>query len=286
MTQEQIAKLKAAGFSDADISDYVANEGKQSAGKKPVDPQAVTSSDLPEIDVTQKSETLRNAEAAGVPTTNPGSLLTDAAAVGTAIAPYAVPAALTAGGLYGASVAKQGFNAMRAAAEARTAQANAQMAQAQGLQQRFDQRMAQRAAPPAPAAGPQIVNASGQPMRAPGPVAPAPMAAPAPAPMAAPAPAPAAAQPSMMQRGMDYASRMRQIAAQRVIPAMGQAGQAVAQTAQQAGQMAGRGLSAVANSPIARAGGMAANALYSGELNANEAEELERRRKMAPTITR
>jgi hypothetical protein len=67
---------------------------------------------------------------------------------------------------------------------------------------------------------------------------------------------------------------------------MGQAGQAVAQTAQQAGQMAGRGLSAVANSPIARAGGMAANALYSGELNANEAEELERRRKMAPTITR
>jgi hypothetical protein len=68
---------------------------------------------------------------------------------------------------------------------------------------------------------------------------------------------------------------MRQFAAQRVIP-----------VAQQAGQMAGRGLSAVANSPITRLGGMASNALYSGDLNANEAAELERRRKMAPTITR
>jgi hypothetical protein len=79
----------------------------------------------------------------------------------------------------------------------------------------------------------------------------------------------------MMQRGMDYASKMREVAAQRVLPVMGQAG-----------QMAGRGLAAVANSPVARYGGMAANALYSGDLNANEAAELERRRKMAPTITR
>jgi hypothetical protein len=78
-----------------------------------------------------------------------------------------------------------------------------------------------------------------------------------------------------MQRGTDIANQMRQFAAQRVIP-----------VAQQAGQMAGRGLAAVANSPITRAGGMAANALYSGDLNANEAAELERRRKMAPTITR
>jgi hypothetical protein len=89
------------------------------------------------------------------------------------------------------------------------------------------------------------------------------------------APAPTAAQPNMMQRGMDYASKMREVAAQRVLPVMGQAG-----------QMAGRGLAAVANSPVTRAGGMAANAMYSGDLNANEAAELERRRKMAPTITR
>ena len=94
---------------------------------------------------------------------------------------------------------------------------------------------------------------------------------------AAPAagPAPRAPAPSVMQRGTDIANQMRQFAAQRVIP-----------VAQQAGQMAGRGLAAVANSPLARVGGMASNALYSGDLNANEAAELERRRKMAPTITR
>jgi len=276
MNQEKIDRLRAAGYSDADINEYVANESKQTAGKQPVDPNAAPTSDLPEIDVTQKSETLRNAEAAGVSTTNPGSYLADAAALGAAAAPYAVPAALTAGGIYGASVAKQGFNAMKAAADARTAQANAQMAQTQGLQQRFDAREAARAAKaaPAPAAGPQIVNASGQPIRpaVAGPVAPAPMAAPAPA---VAAPAPTATQPSMMQRGMDYASKMREVAAQRVMPVMGQAG-----------QMAGRGLAAVANSPVTRLGGMAANAMYSGDLNANEAAELERRRKMAPTITR
>jgi hypothetical protein len=54
--------------------------------------------------------------------------------------------------------------------------------------------------------------------------------------------------------------------------------------AQQAGQMASRGLAAAA--PALRVGGMAANAMYSGDLNADEAAELERRRKMAATITR
>ena len=78
-----------------------------------------------------------------------------------------------------------------------------------------------------------------------------------------------------MQRGTDIANQMRQFAAQRVIPA-----------AQQAGQMVGRGLTAVANSPITRVGGTIANAAYSGDLNTGEAAELERRRKMAPTITR
>jgi len=216
MTEQQIAKLREAGFSDADIADYQANESKQNTGNQPVNPAAVTASDLPEVDVTQKSEILKNAEAAGIPTTNQGSMISDAVAIGSAAAPYAVPAALTAGGLYGASVAKQGFNAMKAAAEARTAQAQAQMAQAQGLQQRFDQRMAQRAMTPTSPAGSQILNASGQPMR---PVAPAPAPAPA---MAQPAPAPATAQqPGILQRGMDYASKMRQVAAQRVLPVAG-----------------------------------------------------------------
>ena len=268
MTEEQIAKLKAAGFNDADIRDYAANEVKPESGSAPVDPSAMPTSDLPEVDVTQRSETVRNAEAAGVPTTNQGSMLTDAAAIGSAVAPYAAPAALTAGGLYGASVLKQGFNTMKSASDARTAQANAQMAQAQGLQQRFDAKEAAKAAKAmaTPAAGPQILNASGQPMRAPV----VPTAPPVPT-MAPPAMAPA--QPSMMQRGTELAAKMREIAAQKVMPAMGQAG-----------QMAGRGLAAVANSPITRVGGMAANALYSGGLNTNEEEELRRRRAMAPTI--
>jgi hypothetical protein len=90
----------------------------------------------------------------------------------------------------------------------------------------------------------------------------------------APATAPATTpKPNMIQRGTDIANQMRQFAAQRVVP-----------VAQQAGQMVGRGLSAAA--PALRVGGMASNALYSGDLNANEQQELERRRKMSPTITR
>ena len=123
--------------------------------------------------------------------------------------------------------------------------------------------------------GQQAFNQMSQQLSQARPVSPASM--PAPIPSAAPAtsPAPRAPAPSVMQRGTDIANQMRQFAAQRVIP-----------VAQQAGQMAGRGLAAVANSPVARVGGMASNALYSGDLNANEAAELERRRKMAPTITR
>lgn len=102
MTEEQVAKLRAAGFSDADINDYVANEGKQTE-LKPVNPNSpITDSGLPEIDVTQPSDTLSKAQSAGVPTTNQGSMMTDATAVGAAVAPYVVPAVATGLGLYGA----------------------------------------------------------------------------------------------------------------------------------------------------------------------------------------
>lgn len=59
------------------------------------------------------------------------------------------------------------------------------------------------------------------PTGTPGPVAPTP-AAPAPAPTAAPAPA--AAQPGMLQRGMDYAAKMREIAANKVMQNAGTIG--------------------------------------------------------------
>jgi len=100
----------------------------------------------------------------------------------------------------------------------------------------------------------------------------------------APSAAPMPQQPGVIQRGMDMASQVRQAAAQRIMPAMGQAGQAISQTAQQAGSLFGKGLTAAA--PALRVGGMAANAMYSGDLNTGDAAELERRRRMAPTITR
>jgi hypothetical protein len=89
--------------------------------------------------------------------------------------------------------------------------------------------------------------------------APAPMAAPTPMPAPA-APAAPAAQPGVLQRGMDYAKQMQQIAAQRVLPA------------------AGAAASGLAN--LARGSVGPGMALYSGGLNTNEAEELRRRQAM------
>ena len=232
-------KARAAGYTDEEIDAYEAAQAQQEPmGDQPPPPPPASAD---------------QGQAGG---TSIGEAATTAA---LAAAPYAVPAALTAGGIYGASVAKRGFDAMKAASEARTMQAQAQMAQAQGLQQRFDQRMAAQAARAAPT-GPQILNASGQPMRpmAPGPVAPA-------APAAAPAPA-AAAQPTAMQRGMDYARQMQKIAAEKVMQG------------------------ARAAAPLARAVAPAAAGLgaltFSGGLNQGEDEELRRRRMMAPTISR
>jgi len=124
-------------------------------------------------------------------------------------------------------------------------------------------------APPS-AAGQQAFSQMGQQLAgAPKPVAPVAPVAPTPS-----------AQPGMIQRGMDLAGQVRQAAAQRIMPAMGQAGQAMSQ----AGSMFGKGLTAAA--PALRIGGMASNALYSGDLNSGDQAELERRRKMQPTITR
>jgi hypothetical protein len=103
MTEQDIAKLRAAGFTDADIEDYKANEVQApTASGGP----AVPDTSLPEVDVNQPSETLRNAQAAGAPTTNPGSWTTDAAGVATLAAPYVIPTVATGAGLYG--VAKVG----------------------------------------------------------------------------------------------------------------------------------------------------------------------------------
>jgi hypothetical protein len=226
-------------------------------------------------------------------------------AIGTAaaaVAPYALPAAAAGVGLYGAAkvggwanelskTAREGMEAYKYGVNATTQMATenaslqrermlermarggdeAAKAELAALQQARNARVMPTGSAPG---GQQAFNQMSQQLSQARPVSPASMPAPMPSASAA-APAPRAPAPSVMQRGTDIANQMRQFAAQRVIP-----------VAQQAGQMAGRGLAAVANSPVARVGGMASNALYSGDLNANEAAELERRRKMAPTITR
>jgi hypothetical protein len=253
-----IQAAKAAGYTEEEINAYMQAK-----------PETKTIAPVAPGEEVDPGEPPPPPSAEGYTQAGEGNYLPALGTMAAAAAPYAIPAVATGAGLYGASVAKQGFNAMKAAADARTAQATAQMATAQGLQQRAEQRMAAQAARAVPT-GPQILNAGGQPMRAPVPT----VAPPVPT-VAPPAMTPTPAQPSVVQRGTELAAKMREFAAQRVMPAVGQAG-----------QMAGRGLAAVANSPVTRIGGMAMNAMYSGGLNTNEQAELERRRKMPPTITR
>jgi hypothetical protein len=100
MTETEAQKLRESGIDDATIQSIASEEaqkGGQAQTGTPGEPA------LPEIDVTQQSDTLRNAQAAGIPTTNEGSWAADAAAVGSAVAPYAIPTVATGAGLYGAA---------------------------------------------------------------------------------------------------------------------------------------------------------------------------------------
>jgi hypothetical protein len=283
--EQKIKALREAGFTDADIELYVNDEKSRQGQPQAVSPAQVDNSQPPIVD--------ERVPAYGAP---PGtSMLEGVATVGAAVAPYALPAAgVLAAGIGGSKIYKgwkAGTEAAQALAKSQAEQAAAMSKQAaadrvaaQGIQQRFEQRMAQQATqmPKPTATMPGTPNfGAGAPgtamptnpyqMPTAGPVSPQPAPMPS-----APATAPAATpRPNMIQRGTDIANQMRQFAAQRVIPAMGQAG-----------QMAGRGLSAVANSPLTRVGGTIANAAYSGDLNTGEQQELERRRKMSPTITR
>ena len=127
----------------------------------------------------------------------------------------------------------------RAAADVARVQADTAAAH-QELQRLKESNRMLRSAPVAPVApGPQILGANGQPMSTAGPVAPTPtqpvpmgqqmnrpmptgMGAPQPATMAAPT-----AAPSMLQRGMDISSQIRQLAASKVLPAVNMASKAL-----------------------------------------------------------
>jgi hypothetical protein len=240
MNEQDIAKLKAAGFSDADIADYHANTAPEAA--QPAET-------LPEVDVTTQSEISRNAEAAGIPTTNEGSWASNAAAVGAAAAPYAVPVGAGALGIYGAAkVGGWGRNLANTVNEGVAAYKHGVNTANEIAQRNVDlqnQRMAERMArgggqaaqnvrPVAPNAGAQAFGQMGENLAARGPVVPQGM----PAAQAVQA----VEQPGIMQRGMDVASKMRQFAANKVMPGLG----AVGEAAGSALGTAGRALAPVA----------------------------------------
>ena len=290
MTEAEVQKLRDAGISDAVIVSLQKEEG----GKE--SPIQAPASDLPEIDPNSPSKVYTDAKSANVPTEGRSQTFLQTAtelapAVGSGIV-AAAPYAAGALGLYGGG---RIVGAVKTAADAYKTGVTTAAETAQRQIALQEAKMAERAAraggQAAPVARP-ISPAMAQPtynvptsqtpnmpqgMRPNVPMAP--QAPVVPQGMAPVAPT-QAAQPGIMQRGMDYANQVRQAAAQRIMPAMGQAGQAMSQ----AGSMFGKGLSAAA--PALRVGGMASNALYSGDLNADEQAELERRRKMQPTITR
>ena len=199
-----------AGYSEEEIDAYLREE----ASKKKQAPAPAPESDTPPDSTTVVPEA--GGGVAGAVTT--GAL---------AAAPYVGSAALGAGGLYGARVLKQGFDAMQTANAARAMQAEAAMAQAQaqnaatqGLQQRFDARMAQQAGqavrPVAPGAAPTYnVPTSNMPQMA-RPVAPV-AAAPGPVAPAGPAMAPQATAASELGIIDKTTAMIRQLAANKVL---------------------------------------------------------------------
>ena len=293
MTEAEVEKLRSAGIDDAVILGLQKDEAVKNGQAAPV---VQSNSALPEVDPNTPSTVFEQAQAAGVPTAGREQTWGQTAVeLGRLAADHGGKiATVLGGGLvgFGANQLRKGMQAGAAATQSTAAatqataaaqqatanaameQARAAQMQAQGVQNRFDARATQQAAARAGAVAPSpILDSSGRPMQMqPRPMPPAPAPA-APAYMPPAAPAPAAPAPSVIQRGTDIANQMRQYAAQRVIPAVSQAG-----------QMVGRGLTAAA--PALRVGGMASNALYSGGLNTDEQAELERRRKMAPTISR
>jgi len=217
MDQQQIDKLRAAGYTDDDIRDFVANQPK--LGNAPTQTQEET---LPEIDVTKPSDTLKQAEAQGIPTgARESSFLSDIATV----APVVLAENAGKIALGGLGAGALGAGALYKSGKAKELEAE-KLRQA-GIQQRFDaklaaQQAAQQARPIAPAvpagapAGPQILNASGRPMAPSTPVVPqGPINAGPVVPNAMPAPtAPAGPAPSLLDK---TTSMIRQLAANKVM---------------------------------------------------------------------
>jgi DNA-binding transcriptional MerR regulator len=237
MDQAQIDKLRAAGFSDDEIRDYMSNQQEQPAGRQPGQQSELdrrnagmaTGDQEPDLDPNAPSETLARAQAAGVPTGGrESSFISDVATVAPVVlGENAGKLALGAGGLGAAYAANQVRKGMQARAGAAAAQATAQSAQAaaameqaraaqmaaQGVQQRFDARAAQQAARAIPS-GPQILDAAGRPMQPVAPSGPATSGPVAPQVAQAARPMPTAQPASMLDK---TTAMIRQLAANKVL---------------------------------------------------------------------
>lgn len=170
--QTEIERLRAAGFSEEDIQLYIDEEKNRAGQAQPVSPTSpAASADQPPA----ADETVPEYGRVDAP-----SLGTDLVTVGPALVADNMGkiAGVSAGGaaLYGANQLRKGMAAQSASrdamARAQMAQAEAAMKQAQGVQNRFDQRAAQQAARAAVPTSP-ILDAQGRPMVRP--VAPAAM---------------------------------------------------------------------------------------------------------------
>jgi hypothetical protein len=221
--EEKIKKLRDAGFTDEDIRAYM--EEQKSATSTTAPATGPVSPEQSAAEPIRANETVPDYAPSPAP-----SMGETAATVGTAVAPYALPAAIGVGGAGGAyGLYKFGSKALDAARDIGN-----QMSQRNVIEAAREARLTHRFGGPTPTAAP-----------------PPPPPPPPPAPPPAP-PAPAAPQgPSVIQRGMDYARQMQRIAAEKVM----QGAQAAGQSMVNAGRAAGEGLATAgqAVAPYARA---------------------------------
>lgn len=205
------AAAKAEGYTDDEINAYLQTQ--------PTENKATPVNSIDELP----------APTTVIPDTN-SSMASTAATAGLAAAPYIVPAAagaaavLVGNKLYGSHVEK-GIKAAQALADA-------QMAKEQGVAYRFAQKMP-NATYNVPTGGAPMAGAPTAPVAPTAPTTPV---------TSAPMTGTPAQQPSAMQRGMQYANQMRQVAAQRVMQAVPQAAQAIGVAGQQVSRAVGPAL--------------------------------------------
>jgi hypothetical protein len=249
MTEAEVQKLRDAGIDDAVILDLQKEEASKNGQAGPT---ASAQSELPEIDPNTPSSVYRQAEAAGVPTMGReqtwGQTGVEVAGVLADNWKPIVGTLGTGGLLYGGAKTGQWIKGIGDAYKTGVASNAANVATNAATQEmRVLERLARGTGPQAEAAAQRLQQLiqSRVPTSAPGPVAPsvAPTAAPAPA----AGPVAPTQQPGLLQRGADMASRVRNVAAQR-IAGFGASGAAVPAAV----GLGGAALSTAATNQLAR----------------------------------